>query len=67
MTQIRVNLSEKENEIISICKIRQRLKTKAEAIKKMIDECGASYTSELFTVWKINHNPPSHSKIVRKI
>ena len=38
---IQVNLTEKQNETISIYKIKNKLKTKAEAIKKLLDECGA--------------------------
>jgi hypothetical protein len=40
--KIQLNLSEEENEIISIYKIKQRLRTKAEAIKRLIVECGAT-------------------------
>jgi hypothetical protein len=34
--QIQVDLSDKENEIVSIFKIRNKLKTKEQAIKKLI-------------------------------
>ena len=41
MVLIQVKLTEKQDEAISIYKIKHRLKTKSQAIAKIIDECGA--------------------------
>lgn len=38
MTQIQIDLNEQENEIVSIYKIRNKLITKADAIKKIVRE-----------------------------
>jgi hypothetical protein len=36
MTKIQLDLSEKENEIVSIYKIKHKLSTKADAVKAII-------------------------------
>lgn len=36
MTIVQVNLDDKENEIVGICKIKNKLLTKASAIKKIV-------------------------------
>lgn len=43
--KIQINLSEKENEIVSIYKIKHKLKTKAEAIKMIIGELYEQFTN----------------------
>jgi hypothetical protein len=40
MTQVRLDLNEKQNRTINIYKAKHDLKNKAEAIKRLIDECG---------------------------
>jgi len=40
MTHIQLNLDEKENEIVSLYKIKNKLITKQDAIKKIIRKSG---------------------------
>lgn len=43
MTQIRIDLSEKEDIVIGLFRVTNRLKSKSEAIKQIIQKYGKEY------------------------